>query len=176
LLFVGRLHGVKGLEYLLPAIDLLKRDGKLSFKLLVVGEGPLREWIEKYVEKNGLLDNVFIAGAQPHSAMQFWYAAADGFCLPSKAEGLPNVIIESLALGIPVVASDVGGIPDLVNEKNGYLVDAGDVKGLAYAIESMMNRNWTKDEVMSACQFLSWEEAANRYIDIYESLIDAGGV
>jgi len=174
MLFVGRLHDVKGLTFLLPAIQSLKAKGALTFKLVIVGSGSLKVWIEKYIEDNSLSENVILVGEQPHSKLQLWYAAVDGFCLPSKAEGMPNALIEALASGLPVTASAVGGVPELVNEFNGYLVDAGDIESLAMSIESMMGRSWSRDEVMSSACFRSWEESAGNYLQIYERLIERG--
>lgn len=106
----GRLHRQKGFDRLL---DILPRlPAAMDWRLTILGEGPEREALEKAIEEKGLKDRVALPGLSDHP----WpsYAAADAFLLPSRSEGLPNVALEALACGTPVIATaESGGIGDI---------------------------------------------------------------
>src|SRR6185295_3169760 len=83
-------------------------------RLYVIGEGAERAALTARIAALSLQDKVFLLGARPQCELADWYAAADLFCLASQREGCPNVVIEALACGTPVVATDVGGVSELV--------------------------------------------------------------
>lgn len=131
--FVGRLSPEKGLDVLLSAIESLKMKG-LPFKLLIIGDGPLRREHEETVRIMGLSEQVNFLGFR--SDAKAIIAAADVFVLPSWTEGLPLVILEAMALSKPVVASCVGGVPQLIKSKEtGLLFNPGDIYALAKMLE-----------------------------------------
>jgi len=122
ILFVGQLVPVKGLDYLIDAAHRLNSAGTNNFVITVIGAGPLKTQFERKIKETGL-ENIFaFLGEQPHDKLSLWYGACDLLCLPSIREGCPNVVMEALSSGRPVVASCVGGIPELINEKNGVLL------------------------------------------------------
>jgi teichuronic acid biosynthesis glycosyltransferase TuaC len=122
-LFVGRLVEVKGVEVLIEAARLALARSP-SLELVLVGDGPLRESLERQArEKLGA--HARFTGPLPPEKIARWMAAADVVCLPSYSEGCPNVVIEALACGRPVVASGVGGVPELVSADTGILVPPG---------------------------------------------------
>jgi teichuronic acid biosynthesis glycosyltransferase TuaC len=133
LLWVGRMVPVKGLDVLLEACLLLK-SRNLSFRLYLVGDGPLLESLETRVKADGLQEQVRFAGAVPHEQLADWYRAADLTVLPSRSEGVPNVLLESLACGTPFIASRVGGVADLAENPERDLVPPEDPEALAAAI------------------------------------------
>ncbi len=130
LLFVGNLVRVKGLDVLLEACSALARRA-VNFKCYLVGPGPLRSELEVQITKLGLEGRVELLGDQPNGELPEWFRAADLFVLPSRSEGLPTVLLESLACGTPFVASCVGGIPELANLGPCKLVRPGDSEQLA---------------------------------------------
>jgi teichuronic acid biosynthesis glycosyltransferase TuaC len=134
LLWVGRMVPVKGLDVLIEACVRLKRR-QVGFRLYLVGDGPLRERLTARVKADGLEELVHFAGAVPHEQLEDWYRAADLTVLPSRSEGVPNVLLESLACGTPFVASRVGGVADLACKPELDLVPAEDPDALASAIE-----------------------------------------
>src|SRR5207248_2291820 len=136
-LWVGRMVRVKGLDVLLPACALLRRRG-LVFRLYLVGGGPLRQALEAQARQLGLADSVCFPGPRPHEQLPDWYRAADLTILPSRSEGLPNVLRESLACGTGFVASRVGGIPEITAEPFSRLVPPGDSRALAEALDSSL--------------------------------------
>jgi teichuronic acid biosynthesis glycosyltransferase TuaC len=133
LLWVGRMVPVKGLDVLLEACLLLK-SRNLSFRLYLVGDGPLFESLQTRVKADGLQKQVSFVGAVPHERVADWYRAADLVVLPSRSEGVPNVLMESLACGTPFVASRVGGVGELAKNPERDLVPSEDPDALAAAI------------------------------------------
>lgn len=132
--YVGRLYPAKGLDYLLRAVKSLQ--GKHSnIIVLMVGDGALRNRLEA-MAKDLAIKSIFV-GWQRDTAP--YYAIMDIFALPSFFEGLPNVVLEAMAMKIPVVATEVGGNPDILsNGENGFLVPVGDVRQLASALEKLI--------------------------------------
>ena len=129
---VGRLTAVKGQETLIRATAKCLRQGEKLY-LLILGEGELRSNLEALSAELGIAEAVRFLGWRPDVASVI--NACDIFCLPSLNEGMGKAIVEAMAMGKPVIASDVGGIPDLViPEENGILVPPGDSNALAKAI------------------------------------------
>ncbi|HEX7124288.1 MAG TPA: glycosyltransferase [Thermodesulfobacteriota bacterium] len=127
----ARLVPVKGLDILLEAVRLLS-DAVPDVRLLVVGDGPLRAPLEARAAALGLAGRTWFVGHRPD--VPRWLAAMDVFVLPSLAEGLPMSLLEAMAGGRPVVASRVGGVPEVVRDGiEGRLVPPGDPRALADA-------------------------------------------
>ena len=137
LLTVAALQARKGHRDLLAALAALRADGA-GTTLTLVGRGPEREALEAEVARLGLGDAVRFAGAVAHAEMHERYAQADVFVLPSHAEGVPIVLMEAMASGLPVIATRINGIPELVIDgETGLLVDPGDPAALRAAIERL---------------------------------------
>lgn len=131
--FVGRLVDGKGLWVLLDAVEQLDRD---DVTVTVVGDGPLREDFEAAVAERGL--PVHAVGYREDVPAVL--AASDVFVLPSFREGTPRVITEAMAAGLPIVATDIAGIPEQVADgENGYLVSPGDAAALAGALRKLLD-------------------------------------
>lgn len=140
ILGVGRLVELKGFEYLLRACAELKKR-HMDFLCRIIGEGELRESLQKLAADLGVEDCVCFEGAQNQSEMAAYYSSADVFCLPcivgsdGGRDGLPIVLMEAMVWQLPVVSSQLVGIPELVeNFQHGILVSPKDVIGLADAI------------------------------------------
>ncbi|MCA1021062.1 glycosyltransferase family 4 protein [Halobacillus litoralis] len=133
LLFVGRVIKEKGIWELLKSFTTICKQDSNS-KLIIVGEGrELKNAIRFCYEKN-IEDNVSFLGNVPNEEIQYLYKRCDIFILPSYNEGLPNVVVEAMAASKPVIATNVGGIPEVVNEKTGVLVSPRDIKNLTSEI------------------------------------------
>jgi glycosyltransferase involved in cell wall biosynthesis len=136
ILTVGRLSREKGHIDLLKAVGLLKRGFAPEFRVVIVGDGPERRPLEVAAQKLGISRHVIFAGQQADVAP--YYAMADLVVLPSHSEGSPNVLLEAIAAGIPVVATEVGGIPEIANNVgNTLLVNKGDVSELANTVSAV---------------------------------------
>ena len=107
---MARLVRGKGLDVLLEALQLLERR-RLSAELVIAGEGPDRTRLERRVRELGLEDGVQLAGAVGQDRIRELYAEAQVFCLPSFSEGVPVVLMEAMAMGLPVVATRITGCP-----------------------------------------------------------------
>ena len=127
--WIGRMTGVKRTEDVLRAFRRL-RDGGVDACLFMIGDGPDRAAVERRAHELGVMRDTFFLGYQEEVAP--FYAAFDAMILPSINEGTPVSAIEALAAGRPVVATRVGGVPDVVRDgEDGFLVDPGDVDALA---------------------------------------------
>ena len=110
---------VKGLDILLQSLALL-RSRDLDCHLYLVGDGPLRKQLMVQANVLGLSTRITFVGPKLHEELPAWYRAADLTVLPSRSEGLPNVLRESLACGTPFVASNVGGIVEIADPNSSY--------------------------------------------------------
>jgi glycosyltransferase involved in cell wall biosynthesis len=138
ILSVGRLIHIKGQALLIEAIAQLSARG-VAARLTLVGDGPTRAELERLTERLGVADRVTFTGAVGQDHIQSIYRSADVFCLPSMAEGLPVVFMEAMALRLPVVATRIMGVPELVEDgKTGLLVAPGRVDLLAGALERLI--------------------------------------
>ena len=139
LLSVGRLSAEKGQYLLLKAASLLKSKG-YACKLLIVGDGPDRQRLHQAVDTMHINDVCVFLGAVDEARVMQEMAAADVFVCPSLMEGLPQVLMEAMAVRVPVVAPYLAGIPELVGHKEtGMLYPAGDVQQMAEAVASLLD-------------------------------------
>jgi glycosyltransferase involved in cell wall biosynthesis len=138
-LFLHRLSNRKGAQYL-PDIakKVLRRVPEVKF--LIAGDGPLRHDVEEKVRGYGLSEKVKFLGAVPNKDAQRYFSMADVFIMPSDEEGFPRVLLESMALGVPFVATNVGGVLDIIpeNEKE-FIVGRGDVGLFVEKIISLLS-------------------------------------
>jgi colanic acid/amylovoran biosynthesis glycosyltransferase len=133
-LSVGRLVDRKGHAVLLEAVRRL-RAGGIDVRAIVVGDGPARGQLGALAEELGIAAAVEFAGAVGQDEIRRFYESADVFCAPSFAEGVPVVLMEAMAMGLPVVATRVMGVPELVEDRvSGKLVAPGRADLLAEAI------------------------------------------
>jgi glycosyltransferase involved in cell wall biosynthesis len=135
---VGRLTHVKGQALLIEAVAELRARG-IQARLTLVGAGPKRADLEQLTNRLGLQDQVVFAGAVGQDEIQSIYRSADVFCLPSLAEGLPVVFMEAMALEVPVIASRITGIPELVEDgRTGLLVTPARLDQLVEALARLL--------------------------------------
>ena len=136
LVAVGRASPEKGFDVLLDALHIARRDGA-DVTLEIVGDGPERAALEAQCAQLGLRDAVRFVGPLPRAALYERMAHAHAVVVPSRHEGLGLVAVEALALGRPVIASEVGGLPEVVTPGTGMLVRADDPVALAHALQSV---------------------------------------
>lgn len=136
ILYVGNLKRAKGINDLLMAVVALYKK-RQDFELCIAGNGPERDAITEY--EHQYPDLIHSLGVVDHNKLQEWVNAASCVCLPSYSEGVPNVLLEAMACETNVVATRVGGIPEVVANADEYLVDAGDIPQLAEALDGMLD-------------------------------------
>lgn len=161
-LFVGRLVPGKGLEMCLDALAALPQA-----RLVVVGDGPLRSALEAQAQRLSLGGRVIWAGAQPHGDIPNYLAAADVLVLPSVSEGEPNVILEALSCGRPVVASLVGNIAGMVEHgSEGLLFPAGDQALFVKYLGEALARPWDPQALRQSVAERSWAGGAAKILKV----------
>lgn len=134
LLFVGELRKLKGVDVLLEAIALLKAEGR-PLTAMIVGDGPDRETFISLAKARGVDRQISFPGAMPARTA---FAKGRLLLVPSRAESLPYIVLEAVAAGMPVIATKVGGIPEIFGGDTDALVAPGDPKALADAISSYL--------------------------------------
>ena len=150
LLHVGRFSGEKNHAGLLRAAERVAEDDQsLDFQLVLVGDGLEREAIAAKAAQGALAGRVWLAGQQRD--VRPFYERADVFALPSWSEGSPNVVLEAMAAGLPVLATRVGGTPDLVSDgQTGYLVEAGDEDALVERLRQLIRNRDLRERMAAA--------------------------
>jgi glycosyltransferase involved in cell wall biosynthesis len=176
-LFVGALRKIKGVDYL---IEAAKNFVNTNTDLFMVGrDDGLKKNLEKRAQELKIADFIRFTGPVNHEEIPLWISASDILVLPSLSEGRPNVVLEALACEVPVVATDVGGIPELmVDGETGYLVPAKNPAELSRKINKLLEdknqrENMGKLGRKSIIQRgLTWEAHAKKTVDIYSELLE----
>jgi glycosyltransferase involved in cell wall biosynthesis len=143
LLFVGELRALKGVDVLIDAIALLAQEGR-TVTATIAGDGPDRAAFEAAVAKHGLASAVRFIGAKPARAA---FALGRNLVVPSRAESLPYIVLEAAAAGVPIIASNVGGIPEIFGPDSHDLVRPGDAGALARAISTALQDRGVRHSV-----------------------------
>ena len=171
ILFVGSLVPVKGIDTLLKAFAIIReKHTKGTLKLYVVGSGFLEQDLKRLADDVGIgADTVFV-GAVEHSNLPIWMNSADCLCLPSLSEGHPNVVMEALACGLPVVASAVGSVPDYVTMQTGFTITPADHDDLAEKLDKCLRSEYEREQIRSSVKDLSWRDCAERYHNAISSM------
>ncbi len=155
-LFVGNLIETKGINELLVAFQ--KKTINEHTSLYFAGNGPYQKKIEEFAKDNELTQRIRCLGGVAHEKLGLWFSAADLVVLPSYSEGVPNVLLESMASGTPIVATRVGGIPEVVPSYAGILVSPRDAHSLQKALELAENKSWDREKIASHGKSFSWEK------------------
>lgn len=175
---VGRLHPQKRFSDLVEAIFLLSKT-RPDVMLVLAGEGPLRAELEQLAEERGIAMRVHFTGLLDD--VQPVYDAADIFALSSRWEGLPFVLLEAMAAGLPAVATRVSGVPEVVSHgETGLLIPPESPGALATALGTLLDspplrRSMGSAGALRVSQQYNEREMLRRTIDIYEELLANGG-
>ena len=165
ILVPSRLSREKGVHGFLDAFAALGQE----VRAVICGDGGEAAALRAQAKRLGVAARVTFAGFQPAAHMQQHYAAADLVCLPSLEEGWPNVLMESFACGCPVVASEVGGVPEILALTGaGAMAPPGDARALAQALQQALARNWDRAATAAAMQTHSIARTAQRYLEVCE--------
>ena len=172
ILTVSRLVKKNGLKFLIKALAFLPDD----YHLVVVGEGPLRQPLQRLAFRLKLDRRVHFLGQVSHHHLPAYYARADVFCRPSLSEGLGNVFLEAMAMRVPVVATPVGGIVDIIkNRENGLLAETGNPRDIAAKIKEAVENEALRQRFIHAGVALvrekySWDNVAKNMREIFWQL------
>jgi len=176
-LCVTRLVPIKNLPMLLKAIAIA-RSADPRIRLVLVGEGPMQLELEERAKQLGIADAVRFVGYVPQSGTAEWYRSADVFALSSDFDNSPNVVLEAMASGLPIVSTDVGGLRDYVTPPdNGTLTPKGDPSMFAAALLSILSDGDRSKEIgrhnrNTAVRRFSWAASATEMLAVYQRVID----
>ena len=138
-LCIGRLTPAKGQHLLIDAADRLAKEGR-KIRVRLAGNGPDEESLRNHAARIGDPGNVMFEGGVNQEGIRALYAAADVLCLPSFAEGLPNVLMEAMAMEIPCLTTHIAGVPEMIRDGvDGLLVAPSDLEGLVDALKRLMD-------------------------------------
>jgi glycosyltransferase involved in cell wall biosynthesis len=173
ILCVAAFEPKKGLDVLLRAFSILKRDASSELRLALVGtDHDLRRELEEFAVNYGLSGDVLFFQDVPHSKLHALYSAASVFCLPSREEPFGLVLLEAGAFALPVVASRVGGIPEIIaHNETGRLVTPDDAEGLARELTDLLAHPDERKRLGEALkrrvrETFSWRKACSRYLEL----------
>lgn len=171
IIYVGRFVEAKGMRELIAAFkQMALADPKVS--LALVGDGVMKADLLEMVNSTGLQDRVHLPGGQPPEGVAEWINAADVLTLPSWSEGYPNVVVEGVACGRPVVATDVGGTREILNQHNGILIPPKDAARLATALRDALNSEWDHAAIAAAMN-RTWDDVAVETLAVCEQVAKA---
>jgi teichuronic acid biosynthesis glycosyltransferase TuaC len=169
--YIGRMDVRKGLRELIEAAASLHPE-RSNLQVYLIGEGSDRPIIEQAIQANSATGYIHALPECPFDEVALWMAAADLVTLPSYMEGCPNVVLEALACGRPVVATNVGGIPEIMSDADGCLVPPRNPAALAQALKSVLDRTWDPAAI-SANRGRGWNTVAAELLEVFESLVPA---
>ncbi len=167
--YIGRMDLKKGLRELVQAAVAL-HDARPNLHVYMVGEGPDRPLVQDAITASHAAAYVHALPGCAYDDVAVWMTAADLVTLPSYMEGCPNVILEALACGRPVVATQVGGIPEIMSDECGCLVPPRDPVSLARALASVLDRTWDAAAI-SASRGRSWTHVADELLQIFHTVL-----
>ena len=175
ILFVGKLHPYKDPLTLIRAVSKVAERNKKLY-LLMVGAGELYEEVKKAVSKLTLWSRVKLIRHVSHEELKLYYDAADLFVLPSVTEALGNVLLEAMASGVPVIASNSGACPEVIGNA-GILFHQGDHIDLAEKIMELsdnkeLSRSLSNAGLKRVREVFSWEDKINRYLELYKRMAE----
>ena len=173
----SRLEHKNGTHDVIKAAKYLKERIK-NFKIVVVGDGPDRERLEKMIKKFRLKDKVCMLGYVLHPELPKYMAASDIFVRPSLAEGFGIIFIEAMACEVPVIGTPVGGIPDFLKDQaTGLFCKPNNPKDIAEKIETLiinkdLRGKLVKDAKKMVVEVYNWDKISKKIIEIYKQILN----
>jgi teichuronic acid biosynthesis glycosyltransferase TuaC len=171
-LYVGRLDLRKGLAELIEATSRLSKH-RPRLRTYLVGDGPDGPALRTQIRLLGMEDIIRMIPPCQTADVARWMGAASLVTLPSYMEGCPNVLLEALAAGRPMVATNVGGIPELMDDQSGRLVPSRDIVALTTGIDEVLSETWDSNEI-ARCHNRSWDDVADDLFRVLEGSVMGG--
>ncbi|MDH5495672.1 MAG: glycosyltransferase family 4 protein, partial [Candidatus Bathyarchaeota archaeon] len=174
ILYAGYLYELKGVEYLIRSMALVARERR-DVKLRIVGEGPEKSRLMALTKALNLEERVLFEGFVPHTRIVRCYQKCDIFCFPTLGEPFGKVVLEAMACGKPVIASNVGGPAEIIeNERTGFLIPPAQPLILAKAILGLIADKQKMKKIgvnarTAVAQRYSWQSIAENYQKLYSS-------
>lgn len=168
---LGLLDERKGFNYLIDSMKIIfgTRNDVLCF---IGGKGLLRDKLQKQINDMNLQNHVKLIGFIPDELLPIWMNACDIFVLPSLNEGNPTVMFECLGCGKPFIGTNVGGIPEIINnDMYGFIVKPANSDELAGAIERGLQKNWDEKSIFNYAKQYSWDNIVKEIVEIYHEVL-----
>jgi glycosyltransferase involved in cell wall biosynthesis len=170
LISVGLLIERKGHHRVIEAMA-----GLPEYTLLIVGEGPERARLAAMIGRLGLADRVRLLGARPHAELPALYGAADALVLASSREGWANVLLEAMACGTPVIASDIWGNPEVVRSPAaGLIMEKNTAEGIAAATHRLFAEMPDRAATRAYAEQFSWDETTSGQLALFSRIAQRG--
>lgn len=172
ILFVSRLIEGKGLQFVIPRLGEIIQSIDKKIRLIVVGDGPYKEFLEKLTFKHNMTEYVIYEGYKEKELLLQYYQNADIFILPSKQEGMPNVVLEAMSCGLPVVLTPCEGAKELISD-NGIIVRQ---KEFVDALIELLQDELAMERMAvasrnKALKEFSWNSSVKKYLELFRKCI-----
>ncbi|MEK8024408.1 glycosyltransferase [Pseudaquabacterium rugosum] len=168
LLTVGNIHEHKGQRLAIEALAVLRGGARPQARLLVIGAGPDEAHCRRLAERLGVAEAVHWIGQVPNIELSRWYSAADALILASSREGWPNVLLEAMACGAPVVASDVGGVREIVQQPvAGRVVATREAPAFAAALADLLDAAVPRPAVRAYAADFGWDHTSQTQLGLF---------
>lgn len=176
-IFAGTLRPIKGVKYLIQAMNLIRQKNTKA-SLMLIGDGEERQSLEELVKESNLGDCVTFVGQVPNEEVLEYMAASDVFVLPSLSEGFPLVILEAMASGLPIVATKVGGLPEIIKEgDNGFLVEPKDSIEIAEKVLLLLQGKELRQRIAKnnrqRAKDYTWAKVVDSVEQVYQKVVAA---
>jgi glycosyltransferase involved in cell wall biosynthesis len=165
IVFIGNLKHDKGVIELLNAFIQIHKQFP-DLKLRYIGSGNMTVKLQEIISKNQLEEKVILEGVKAHDQLPDIIAQAKLLALPSYNEGVPNVILEAMACATPVVATNVGGIPEVVTKETGVIATEITANAIAFSLQEALEKNWDYSAIRSHAELFSWEKNTNELVSM----------
>jgi glycosyltransferase involved in cell wall biosynthesis len=177
ILFVSRLIERKGLQYIIPDLGKIQADAGRKIKLVVVGDGPYRAHLESLAETNRVSDLVQFVGQKNKEEIVPYYQNADLFILPSAKEGMPNVVLEAMACGLPVIMTPCEGSKELIDQ-NGKIVETDKFCGEIVALikEAALGERYGVQSRRIIEEKFTWDITVEEYLKLMQKTVVASHI
>ena len=163
---IGFLHKVKGHSILIDAFN--NNELNKNIELEIIGDGPERKHLNELINRYKLNDVVKLVGSIAHNEIPDRINSSDFLVLPSLNEGMPTVMLEALSCGKPVIATRVGGIPEILNKKTGVIVSKDCSNSLKKGILFAINKKWDNEYIANYAKDFSWQEISKQILKLYK--------
>ena len=170
LLSVGRLIELKGHGLIIEALTRLP-----GYRLAIAGEGPERAALEALARRAGVADRIHFLGLIGHDRLPSVFSAADALVLASRREGWPNVLLEAMACGTPVVVTNIPGISEVVTDRVGVMMPERTPAGVATAVAELFSAPRDRGDIRSYAEDFSWEETSKGQIAFFREILGTTG-
>lgn len=171
ILFIGNLKHDKGVMELIEGFNKVKNQYP-DLHLIFAGSGVMQNAITEFANTQNISDRVTLLGNINHDELPAWLSNASALCLPSYNEGVPNVVLESMAAGTPVLATNVGGIPEILNEEVcGKLIIPKNSNAVAKGLNELLDQSWSREKIKQHALQFTWQKNKKQLLQMLKANI-----